>query len=192
MDFGDFDDFNQDNNPFAGSNHYYSNGILNASSTLDTSHLFDGLGGSRIIHSHSGGVNDDLLSSSQDIFSGGNGNGHGSFGTTGGSSSGDSETVVGGFGSRREASFTGGGHIGGFASRTQTHHDVNDAWAIHENSNYNDNGNDITTKKKHAVFPDHDVNDNTDQYLRQSSPLNPSTESLETTHINIKSQQLQQ
>ncbi|GME81958.1 unnamed protein product [Ambrosiozyma monospora] len=164
MDFGDFDDFNQDNNPFAGSNHYYSNGILNASSTLDTSHLFDGLGGSGVIHSQ---VNDDLLSSSQDIFSGGN---DASFGTTAGNGSGlgDTGTVVGGVGSRREASFTGGGHIGGFASRTHT----NDTWVTHENGNDSD-----ITKKKHAVFPEDDDDEN-DQYVRQSSPLNPSTESL--------------
>lgn len=32
----DYDDFSHDNNPFAGSNHFYSNGILNPTPDLDT------------------------------------------------------------------------------------------------------------------------------------------------------------
>ncbi|ODQ46977.1 hypothetical protein PICMEDRAFT_16774 [Pichia membranifaciens NRRL Y-2026] len=32
----DYDDFSHDNNPFAGSNHFYSNGILNPAPDLDT------------------------------------------------------------------------------------------------------------------------------------------------------------
>ncbi|QPG75579.1 hypothetical protein FOA43_002936 [Brettanomyces nanus] len=39
MNFGDYDDFTQDNNPFAGSDHHFSNGIVNSYEDVHSSPL---------------------------------------------------------------------------------------------------------------------------------------------------------